>query len=145
MKFKISGYVSFCCSSWVQSRILQIWTISNGRKWVFPSISNTNMYTLCWKYMEHTSEGAVQCQGENPCGIIAGLTKQVGFAQVSNSKVTKMLIECQLIFISILQGVKYRHANNWYYTYSEIAWQQTCTIPIANTSWQQTCTTPIVK
>ena len=61
--------------------------------------------------MDHTSEGIVQCQGQNPCGIIAGLTKPIGFTQVSSSKVTKMLIKCRLILMSILQGVEVKYCN----------------------------------
>ena len=56
--------------------------------------------------MDHTSQGIVECQGQNPCCIIAGLTKQVGGAQVSNRKVMKMLIKCCLIFVSILQRIE---------------------------------------
>ena len=59
-----------------------------------------------WQHMDHTSEGIVECQGQNPCCIIAGLTKQVGGTQVSDRKVMKMLIKCCLIFVSILQGIE---------------------------------------
>ena len=61
--------------------------------------------------MDHTSEGIVQCQGQNPCGIVAGLTKPIGFTQVSSSKVMKMLIKCPLIVMSILQGVEVKYCN----------------------------------
>ena len=65
--------------------------------------------------MDHTSEGIVECQGQNPCGIIAGLTEQVGGAQISISKVMKMLIKCCLISVSILQGIEVKYCTySWH-------------------------------
>ena len=82
------SFSSLPCSTW-KSR--QVSTASNG--------------TVEWGLgmrIDHTSEGAVQCQGQNPCGIVAVLAIWVGVPQLRSSEVMKMLIKCCLIFISIL-------------------------------------------
>ena len=79
-------------------------------------ITHTNMITLlCVCSLQHrTSDGIVQCQGQNPCGIVAVLTKPVGGSQVDikiTNKVVIVHIKSFLVLESILQGID-RMARN---------------------------------
>jgi len=53
--------------------------------------------------MKHiTSDGVIQCQGQNPRGIVAVLTKPVGGPQIRNREVVKMPFKRFFILMSIL-------------------------------------------
>lgn len=62
----------------------------------------------------HTSEGVVQCQGQNPHSIIAVLSKPVGFPQISSIEIVKMFIKLCMILVSILWRDVSMQENNIY-------------------------------